>query len=97
VDVDKESILRCSMELDNLARCEDAWPNLFSDAAASLRIQQQRIEELEGALRVAREAIQQAPQDAFGSVGPAHDHPGYFIQDELVDRLTKALAAAEGK
>jgi uncharacterized small protein (DUF1192 family) len=49
------------------------------------------IERLRAALERAREAIAQAPEDAFGSVPPAHDHPGYWIRDELVHSLTVAL------
>ena len=52
---------------------------------------------LNDAAIVARDAIAQAPEDAFGSVGPAHDHPGYWIRDKLVDRITKAIAAVQEK
>ena len=60
-----------------------------------MRTMAARIAELEAALIVAREAIAQAPNDAFGSVPPAHNHPGYWIRDELVNNITKALAAKE--
>ena len=58
------------------------------EAADRLR----KLEAVREMLEVSRDAIAQAPEDAFGSVPPAHDHPGYWIRDELVDRITKALA-----
>ncbi len=50
-----------------------------------------RIEQLEAALITARDAIDSVQPATFGSVGPAHDHPGYWIKDELVSNITKVL------
>ena len=56
---------------------------------------EQRVKELEKALEKARDAIAQAPEDAFGDIPDTPDRQGWWIRDELVDSFNKALSDTE--
>jgi len=43
-----------------------------------------------------RDAIANTPEDSFGRVLDNRERQGWFIRDEIVDRLSKAISALQG-
>jgi len=87
----------CSMlaEKDREIEALNEFKKMFVQYHDAFTASQQRVKELEKALEKARDAIAQAPEDAFGDIPDTPDRQGWWIRDELVDSFNKALSDTE--
>jgi len=71
------------------------WGTVAAEKHAALTASEQRVKDLENDLRTARDAIAQAPEDAFGHVDETSVDEGWWIRDELVANFSQTLDGAE--